>query len=98
MKIRAILAKRQVVQLAVATVLLVSCTTAALYAYHRYLRNVRVALVGFRDSDWGLWFRRRKGPPTRCIASSGRKCVSAPLGNYHAVLIRAMGYRPPPRI
>jgi hypothetical protein len=72
MKIRAVLAKRQVVQLAVVTALLMLCTTAALYAYHRYLRNVRVALVGFRDSDWGLWFPPPKGPPTRCIASSGR--------------------------
>jgi cobaltochelatase CobN len=96
MKIRALFAKRQVVQLAVVTALLMSCTTAALYAYHRYLRNVRVALVGFRDSDWGLWVSAAEGTSYTLHRFEREELVSAPLGNYHAVLIRAMGYRPLP--
>ncbi|MCL4206157.1 MAG: cobaltochelatase subunit CobN [Pirellulaceae bacterium] len=95
-KIGAIIGKRQVVQLAVATVLLVLCTTAALYAYQRYLRNVRVALIGFRDSDWGLWCSAAEGTSYTLHRFEREELASAPLANYHAVLIRAMGYRPPP--
>ncbi|TVS19866.1 MAG: cobaltochelatase subunit CobN, partial [Planctomycetaceae bacterium] len=95
-KIGAIIANRQVLQLAVATLLLAVCTTAAVYAYHRYLRNVRVALVGFRDSDWGMWSSAAQGNSYYTLHRFDRdEIASAPLGNYHAVLIRAMGYRPP---
>ncbi len=96
-RIGAIIAKRQFLQLLVATVLLAICTTAAVYAYHRYLRNMRVALVGFRDSDWGMWSAAAEGNSYYTLHRFDRdEIASAPLGNYHAVLIRAMGYRPPP--
>ncbi len=79
-----------------ASLLLVSCATAALYAYHRYLRNVRVALVGFRDSDWGMWSAAAQGTSYTLHRFEREELATLPLGNYQAVLIRAMGYRPSP--
>jgi cobaltochelatase CobN len=94
MKIRSILGKRQILQLAVAFVLLAVCTTAALYAYQRYLRGMRVALIDFRDSDWGMWCAAARDTGYTLHRYERDELSQVPLANYHAVLIRAMGYRP----
>ncbi len=86
--------KRQIVFFLAAVALTALCTTAALYACHRYLRNVRVAVVGFRDSDWAAW-REAAHDTGYTVHRYERDDVrQAPLANYHAVIIRSMGYRP----
>jgi hypothetical protein len=91
---RSTVGKRQILQLVVATVLLAICTTAALYAYQRYLRNLRVAVIGWRDSDWAAW-REVAGQAGYTLHRFDPGDISrTPLANYQAVLIRVPGYRP----
>ena len=91
---RSMVGKRQMLQLTVATLLLGLCTTAALYAYHRYLRNLRVAVIGWRDSDWVAWREVAVEAGYTLHRFDPDDIGQTPLGNYHAVLIRAPGYRP----
>jgi cobaltochelatase CobN len=94
MKTRAILGKRQMLQLAMVTLLLGLCTTAGLYAYHRYLRNLRVAVIGWRDSDWVSWREVAAEAGYTLHRFEPDDISRTPLANYHAALIRVPGYRP----
>ncbi len=91
---RSIIGKRRMVQFLIATLLLAFCTTAALYAYHRYLRNLRVAVIGWRDSDWVAWRKVAAEAGYTLHRFELDEIRQSPLGNYHAVLIRSPGYRP----
>jgi len=86
--------KRQGLYLLTTIVLLILCTATALLAYQRYLRSMRVALINFRDSDWGTWCAAARDTRYTLHRYERDELSTAPLANYHAVLIRAMGYRP----
>ena len=75
----------------VAAVLLTLCITTGLWAYQRYLRSFRIAVVRFSDTEWAMWEAAARQTPYSLHRLDDEAWDSAALENYHLVAIRAMG-------
>ena len=76
---------------AVAAILLTLCVTTGLWAYHRYLRSFRIAVVRFSDTDWAMWESAGSKTPYSMHRFEDDEWDSITLENYNLVVIRAMG-------
>ena len=75
----------------IAAVLLTLCITTGLWAYHRYLRAFRIAVVRFSDTDWVMWEAAGAKTPYSLHRFDDDEWDSMTLENYNLVAIRAMG-------
>jgi len=75
----------------IAMIVLAVCVGGGLFAYHRYLRSVRIALVRLQDVDWVDWQTAGRQTGYTVHRFEREEIASAPLANYNVVLIRAMG-------
>lgn len=75
----------------IAAVLLTLCITTGLWAYQRYLRSFRIAVVRFSDTDWAMWEAAARQTPYSLHRLDDAEWESAALENYNLVAIRAMG-------
>ena len=75
----------------IAALLLTLCITTGLWAYHRYLRPFRIAVVRFSDTDWAMWEKAVASTPYSLRRFDDDVWNSMALENYNLVVIRAMG-------
>lgn len=75
----------------IAALLLTLCITTALWAYHRYLRVFRVAVVRFSDTDWVMWEAAANKTPYSLHRFDMEALDTSVLENYNLVVIRSMG-------
>ena len=74
-----------------ALVFLGVCVAVGLTAYHQYLRKVRIAFVGFRDTSWAS-FEEIGRKTTYALHRLDREQITgAPLSSYNAVFLWGMG-------
>jgi len=75
----------------IAILILVLCVGGGLWAYHRYLRSVRVAVLRVDDVDWADWEVAGRRTGFTIHRYEHEDLASAPLGNYNFIVIRTMG-------
>ena len=78
-------------RLAAALAVLGVCLAIGLAAYHRYLRKVRIAFVGYRDTTWAAFEEAGRRTPYAVHRFGRDELASAPLSDFDAVFVWAMG-------
>lgn len=74
-----------------ALLILVVFMVGGLAAYHRYLRKVRIAFVGFRDTLWATYEDIGRDTPYTLHRLERDEMATAPLSAYNAVFVWGMG-------
>jgi len=74
-----------------ASLILALCVGGGLWAYARYLRSVRVAVLRVDDVDWADWEAAGRRTGYTIHRYEHEELASAPLDHYHFVVIRTMG-------
>ncbi len=67
------------------------CVAVGLGAYHRYLRKVRIAFIGFRDTTWVSYEEIGRQTPYTLHRLERDDMTTAPLAGYNAVFVWGMG-------
>lgn len=75
----------------IAILVLALCVGGGLWAYHRYLRSVRIAVLRVDDVDWADWEVAARRTGYTVHRYDHEELASAPLANYNFVVIRTMG-------
>ncbi|TWU35739.1 Aerobic cobaltochelatase subunit CobN [Novipirellula aureliae] len=75
----------------VAAVLFSLCLTTGLWAYHRYLRAFRVAVIHFDDTGYAAWHDAIDETSYTLHRYDRDQLDTIPLDHYNLVVIRAMG-------
>lgn len=75
----------------IAILVLALCVGGGLWAYHRYLRSVRIAVLRVDDVDWADWEVAGRRTAYTVHRYDHEELASAPLANYNFVVIRTMG-------
>ncbi|MBL8816978.1 MAG: cobaltochelatase subunit CobN [Planctomyces sp.] len=78
-------------KLMISVTLLIVCTLAGLWVYSEYLRPVRIAVVGFSDTDWANWESAIQKTPYILHRYADDGIDTADLTNYRLVFIRGQG-------
>lgn len=82
---------RTFVRMGLPTVLVCLVTVASVWLYQRYWQPVRIACLGFSDTDWAAWEDATRAAGYSLHRYDLDKAVEANLANYHVLFLRGMG-------